>query len=496
MIALLLASQALALDTASLRSDSTFNLFRDPYDFMLQPGVMAAEDERAIITLLSAYGGAGRYVGGYYGQLGPGVLGAAVDFGRASSVSQTETIDHVAIDSDADTKTTTTSLALSSSSDWSGFLSYGLPVSDSLAFGVALYMNQAADKISFDASSGSVGGANTDIDIAGPDEETSIDTESSGQARYKDQTMAVLVGGAMFGDKGYLSLDAGLRTQTLSAVLEDARWHYGDYTTTWSGYVPGTSFGDNRKGLGPIARLELVRQLNDTLGLRLTADLAMASGGPTTNKSTNVYEDQTEDFENTTTTTDELKNAKWNSSSYGALLALHINGEGLAVRPGIRFRATGYGETYTPVSTSVYQYNIAGEEQDPVESTSEFDADLSLKSMSLGLPIAVEVPLGQDEAWTLRMAGDWAWTKSALTVHTHSEVEGDEEIDGDQSSSDDTNASGSVTSTATAAFGLRFWPIDAFRLDAAAFGGTSFTGGGSEAVDIASVWLSATFLLP
>ena len=87
MIALLLASQAMALDTVSLRSTATYDLYRDPYDFFDQPGVLAVEQERGVLTGLDLYGGPGRYTIGYYGTLGSGVLGAAFDFGSATSSS-------------------------------------------------------------------------------------------------------------------------------------------------------------------------------------------------------------------------------------------------------------------------------------------------------------------------------------------------------------------------------------------------------------------------
>lgn len=472
MITLLLISQAFALDTASLRSTATSDLFRDPYDYLLMPGVMAAEDERGLVTLLSAYGGAGRYALGYYGGAGPGVVGAAFDFGTAGNSSTSTNVYKL-----ADAQTKTVSDAASSSSAWSGLLSYGMPLSDSLALGAALWISQGANTVSFDPSSGSVGGANTNIDVSDGD-----DTSSEGSASYKGRSLAVLVGGAMYSDSGYLSLDVGL-AQTLDSADVEGEWEYVDTSIKYSGYVPGTAFSSNRKGLGPLAKLELVRAVGDMTDLRITADLSMASGEPHTAESKVVTKSGT-DTVFTSTHTDELKNASWSGSSYGVLVALHVEGEDLSVRPGIRVRGSGYGETYTPYSSDSTEFDGT-----TTETESKYDTEMNISSLSLGLPLAVEVPLGAEEHWTLRMAGDWTWSRSKLnTKDTYK----DEDVEYNETT---TTTSTSTSSATDASIGLRFQPVDAMRLDAAAFGGTSFGGANNEAINIGSVWLSATLIL-
>ena len=112
----------------------------------------------------------------------------------------------------------------------------------------------------------------------------------------------------------------------------------------------------------------------------------------------------------------------------------------------------------------------------------------SVKVLTFGLPLAVEIPLGESEKWTLRMAGEWDWTRTkAESTYKY------EDTDAETSTKD---VSDSVTTgTAVAgSFGLRFKPVDRFRLDAATFNSTTFPGGGSETYAIGSVWLSGTFL--
>lgn len=470
MITLLLVSQAFALDTESLRSTSTYDLFRDPYDYLLMPGVMAAEDERAVITLLNAYGGAGRYAAGYYGELGPGVLGAAVDFGSAGSSAREQEVEKI-----ADVQTKIVSESQGSSSAWTALLSYGMPLSDSLALGAAFYVSQASQSVSFDPATGSLGGAITNIDVSDGD-----DTEANGLASYKGRSLAALVGGALYNDAGYLSLDVGIGSSLDSAEV-DAHYEYVDTTIDYSGYVPGTSFTDNRKGMGPLAKLEIVRAVGDSTDLRITADLSMASGEPATQKSTIVTE--APDYENTEE--DQYKNANWRTSTYGVLAALHFEGEDLSVRPGVRIRANGYGEEYTPYSKTT---TVSGDTE--TESESEYDTSLDYSALSLGLPLAVEVPLGEEDRWTLRLAGDWTWSRAKLETTTTVKDE-----DAEYSDVVTTN-SVSTSSSADASLGLRFAPVDALRMDVAAYGGTTFGSAGNEAINIGSVWVSATLVLP
>lgn len=469
MIALLLASQAFALDSSSLRATSTFDLFRDPYDFLMQPGLMAAEDERGLVTMLSYYNAPGRYAIGYYGKLGPGVLGSVVDYGSSGSTSETKDTSKY-----PDGQTVTDSDSESSANAWAAQLSYGIPVSDSFAFGLAFRMDQSGQTSSFDPTSGTVGGSRTDIDISDGD-----DTKSYGLAKYKDRTMQVLLGGAIYGDKGYFSLDAGLQTLLNSATV-DAGWEYVDSKITYKGYVPGTTLDGNRTGKGPMARLEMVRAMGDQTDLRLTADFGMISGKPQTQ--TSVY--ATEDTDTSYTQTEQLKNAKFKSSSWGVLTAVHYEGDDISIRPGLRLSGGGYNQAYTPASS--YK-SVFGDTTD--EGASEGgDYTDSVKVLTFGLPLAVEIPLGDEERWTLRMAGEWDWTRTKLESTYF-----DEDTDAETSTKDVADSVSTATAVA-GSFGLRFKPVDRFRLDAATFNSTSFPSGGSDTFAIGSVWLSGTFL--
>ena len=474
MIALLLASQAMALDTVSLRSTATYDLYRDPYDFFDQPGVLAVEQERGVLTGLDLYGGPGRYTIGYYGTLGSGVLGAAFDFGSATSSSSSN--DNYDFDGD---ETITFADAEGGGSAWNAHLTYGVSLSESMAAGVAIWVNQAGGTYSFDPQSGSLGGSRTDVDYPSGDDSTSY-----GQAKMVSRNITALAGASFFSDKGYISLNAGLRT-VLDRGTVDAGWEQGDSTINYSGYVPGMGFSDNRKGLGAIAKIEAVQALSDNKDLRITVGVGFVPGGVATPES--VLETEAGDYYEKTTTA--WKNDKWRTTSAAVLAALHIENDDMTVRPGLRIGYTGYADSYTPVSAFEYDYGDAGDG----DSSSEYNYASTAVGLEFGLPLAVEVPLGENDIWTLRMAADWSWTRvktSSTTVYEDSDADIREQLD--------THAASSSTA-ASGSFGLCYWPVERFRMDAAIFGGTSFDGSDSTVGDtfgLGALSLSATLLLP
>lgn len=475
MIALLLASQAMALDTASLRSTATYDLYRDPYDFFDQPGVLAVEQERGVLTGLDLYGGPGRYMVGYYGTLGKGVLGAAFDFGQAMSYSESNDV----YDYDGDT-TTTFADAQGGGSAWDAHLTYGLSLSESMAAGVALWVNQAGSTFSFDPQSGSVGGSRTDVDYPDGD-----DSSSYGLAEYTQRSITGLVGGAIFSDKGYISVNAGLRT-VLSRPTVDAGWEYGDTTIQYEGYPPGTSFGNNRKGVGAIGSIEAVQALDDGMDLRVTVGLGYIPGSVAVDHTS--VTNQSEGYEGVDTSL--WKDAKWRTTQAGVLTALHIENDDMTVRPGLRIGYTGYADAYTPVTS--FDYNYDGSDYD-VDGSSEYDYSSTAVALEVGLPLAVEVPLGQKDIWTLRMAGDWSWSRIKTTTET---TYNDEDADISEKL---TTLDLATSTSASGSFGLCYWPVERFRMDAAVFGGTSFDGSSETNADtfaLGAVSLSATILLP
>lgn len=477
MIALLIASQAFALDAASLRSTATYDLYRDPYDFFNQPGVLAVEQERGVLTGLDLYGGPGRYTIGYYGSLGKGVLGAAFDFGQSTSYSDSK--DTYSFDGD---DTITFGDAEGGGAAWNAHLTYGLSLSENMAAGVAVWVNQAGAKFSFDPQRGAVGGTRTDVDYPDGD-----DSSSFGLATYTSRSVVVLAGGAIFSDKGYISMNAGVRS-VLDRASVDAIYEYGDTTIKYSGFVPGTSFGDDRKGLGAIASLEAVQALNDDMDLRLSFGLGYLPGKVALTESTVVQED---DASNTTLTdVSSWEDAKWRNTQAGVLAALHIENDDLTVRPGLRIGYTGYAEAYKP--TTSFDYDYDGSDYD-VDGSSQYDYSSTLVGLEVGLPLAVEVPLGQKDIWTLRMATDWSWSRVKSTTETFYNDEDNDVSEKLQT----TDASSS--SAASGSFGLCYWPVERFRMDAAIFGGTSFDGSDATMADtfgLSAVSVSATLLLP
>lgn len=485
MTLLVLVTSAFALDSASLRSTSTSDLFRDPYDFFDQPGLLSFEEERAVLTTLSAYGGAGRYMLGYYGGVGPGVFGAAFDYGASGSTSQS-TVKFESDLEDFEYVVDTKSTSYDKVKGWTAVLSYGFQSSDTMGLGGALRIQQVGESASY-TPGGAVGGSQDLIDY--DDDDFGTDSSTTGSAKVIDRTISVVAGGAINGDSSTLSVHAVVSHVTATAK-GSATYVSGDNTTTLNGFVPGTAFSDNRKGIVPGVTFEGVFDLNDTMALRVDADVAYGFGSPAVMQSTtiNTLDDSDIGYVETTTST-YSQTSKWSASSLGTLVALQIEGESIKVRPGLRVRAGGYNEYY--VLETAYEYDP--EEGDGTDGSSESESRTGLGAISVGLPLAVEVALDPDQIWSLRMGSDWSWSRANLTQGPL--VNEDE----DAETTETTNSSSTSSSSALqGAFGLRFWPVDAFRMDASAFAASSFSPADNESgpFNIGTVWLSATLVIP
>lgn len=487
MTLFLLVTSALALDNQSLRSTTTSDLFRDPYDFFDQPGLLSFEEERAVLTLLNGYGSSGRYMLGYYGGVGPGVFGAAVDYGASSSTSDSNNVFEVDDeDNDIQYEVVTDSRSSDKTKAWTAVLSYGFQASDTMGLGAELRIAQTGQSATYNL--GAVGGSLDSVDY--DDEDIGTDSTTTGNAKVVDRTISVVAGGAINGDSSTLSVHAVVNAVNVSAK-GTSNYISGDYETNLTGYVPGTSFSANRKGVAPGLTFEGVFDLSDTMALRVDADVGYGFGGPAVMQTSmvEIYDDEDDFGYESTTTSTYGSDSKWTGTTFGALVAMQIEGESIKIRPGLRVRAAGYNEYYTLETVSEYN----PDEGDSSDSSSESESKTGVSALTVGLPLAVEVSLDPDQIWTLRMGGDWAWTRATLTQGPLV----DEDEDAGTKSTTDSSTSAS-SSNLTGAFGLRYWPIDAFRLDGSFFGGSAFSpaDGESGATPLASVWLSATLVIP
>ncbi len=151
----------------------------------------------------------------------------------------------------------------------------------------------------------------------------------------------------------------------------------------------------------------------------------------------------------------------------------------------------GYDENFTPTNTT--------NDGNGNTNTTTFPAETNKTSVfTVGIPLAVEIPLGKGGAWTLRCAGEYQWLLTSFNLQSVADVPNA------TANEIDTQSLTQSASAVTGGLGLRFWPIDAFRLDAAASGSSSlsasagnanFDTSGGDPTNVANVYLSGTFLL-
>lgn len=482
----LTASPAQALELSSLRSDTTYELFRDPYDFYGQPGVLGTIEERGVLTLLSHSNGMGRFMGGYYGSLGPGVLGVAMDYGQSAgttTVTNTEAWDE-------DTGITTTGDTFAHVNAWDVALSYGIPMGDTLTAGAGLFITHIGQRYSVDPTSLALGGSIGTITY--PDVAETDDYTSYGNSTSLDQTITAVVGGAITSDSSLISANAYVSQATKKTSI-DAGYTSGDYKGSAAGYYPGTGLDGNRSGLSFGVLLDTAFALSDVSTLRVEAGAGLGSGKMAEDvflSKTITPIDEEDVVEETTKTT--LKDASYKGNTLHLLTVIELDYDELDVRPGLSIDRVGYSDQYTPEST----YDNS-ELDDTTVSTGAVETSKS-SALAIGLPLAVEIPLSKAGAWTLRMAGQYTWVRGAFEGVSTLDVE---EVDTDTVAKIVAKQS---LSTVNGAIGLRFWPVDAFRLDAGAMtssslstsaGSSSYTEAGGDPTNIASLYLSGTFLL-
>jgi hypothetical protein len=478
LLALALAGPAHALDLNSLRAESTYGLYREAYDFFQLPGRLATEEERGVMSLLAHEGDAGHFSSGYYGGMGKGVFGVMVDYARAGTSSAAVTKDDV----DGDTTTARANSAVDAS-HLDMVLAYGLNTSDSFSIGAALRFNNYKEESTIDPLAPSPGSSTSSLDA--PDD--AGDAKAAGTYTGGARIIEAQVGIGLHGDSHEIAINAVVG-QLAQVNDVNGKAQTDDQTDTVRGYLPGSAWTGNRTGLAPGLRFDGIFDINDDMALRINAGVGTVKGGPTTPKTT--FESDP-DGGDTTTISESLKGAEFSSLSWTLLGALHIDAGDYTVRPGLRLAGTNSSQSYKLVNTT----EVDG--SDPVESEASYGGEA--KGFLLGLPIAAEVPLGESEAWRLRLGAEWDYYK-ATGVSLYNVTDEEQETSHDENQTD--VVSGSVV---TGALGVGFQPVEGLRLDGVIKSGSAWEAapgafgagsGASKDHNLATVAVSATFIIP
>ncbi len=286
--------------------------------------MLGTQDERGVLTVISQENGLGRFMGGYYGKLGPGVLGAAADYGQSAgdSLSTASTPYKDNAGNTVSTKSTTDSFAKVNA--WDVALSYGVPVNDGLSLGGGVFIAHTGQHYSVDPTTMTVGGISTFTDPSGD----SNNTSAHGTLSALDQTFTGVVGVALTSDTHIISLN-GVITQATASNSVDAGYNDGNTTFTATGFMPGTSLGQNRSGVSGGLLADTHFTLSDVTALRVQADLGLGGGGP---KDANSIQKSVTSGGGSTTTitsTDAYKSgAKYGDNIVDVLGALELGFDG------------------------------------------------------------------------------------------------------------------------------------------------------------------------
>lgn len=453
---LLAVGPAAALDGDSLRAETTFGLFRDPYDFLLEPGVLAREDGHALYSLLAGQTGGGRGGLGYLGSFGPGAWGLAVDGTRTAATS--------AATSSVPTETSTQE---TTSETWQydtrigarGGIGYQFDKRLSLGAGIRVDLDR--QRASMDAS-GATPGANSTTWVDGEATYKAI-----GERRDNDLDVQGVVGLAMGTRARWVEIDALVLheadTATRDGRVEDI---LNGYVVEYSGYAVGPLIDNHVSNGGGLAVDSEIR-LDDAWSLRAAARAETTFGSA-------------HDLDSTTTTTATdgtvtsdsfvVDDSSVRDTLLDLLVAGHYRSDALLLRFGLEAGHAPSTWSYTA------EHVVSTDTSTPIPWTHATTYDVT----SLGLPVAVEVPVA--DRWTLRAGGAWSWYHAASTEEDTVET------------TVNSSESAVTGSSLVGAAGFRFAASERFRLDAAVHGSSACYGTTCDveggALGLASVYLS------
>lgn len=467
---LLLLSAAQAFDPDSLRSDATFGLFRDEYDYLREPATLSEQAGTHVYTVLGNQGGTGRFSLGALGPVGPGVVGFIGELGtEGTSASTRADVAATALDPATITETRTDNRAR----DLAGFLGYGVPVGSRFALGAGVALADARWRATLAPRPGSVpviGGTLRHVTAEGADR-----LLQEGTWAQDTREARVVLGAAWLGDRFDLEADVHV-TRMSSSTRGEALEITPTTEYTFAGYLPNAGLEGNLSGSIPGFALDLVAELDGGVALRIFAEGERGRVEPVVTESFEGFEDDTRpETPITWDRYERLEAPDMRVQGGEALVAVQLTRGDVAVWFGV----AAIGEAEDLVVRRVVE-STAGE----VTVTVETREAARQGYRAIALPIATEV--AASDRFVARFGGRW--------VNANVRFEGVERLLGDAAEGDltrDVRSSAATSSYVELAVGFRWLAADAFSLDAAALG----IGVPDEriAIDLTQLQLSGVF---
>jgi hypothetical protein len=461
VLLLTLAQPAQALELQSARSESTYGLFRDPFDYVVEPGLMARQEGHQLYTQLSSENSGGRFGLGYQGRSGSAAFGIIGD-GAFTGTTEGDTV--------TDSTGSQTTDGWTKAGDWSLLAGAALAVSDSLSFGAALRLD--SDTFSETIDPTTLG--------YGPDRTLTADGErvfdSHGTLETVTGNTLVLVGAALGAEKTWVEVDAFFNhtanTRDFAGRVETVKGKITN-TLTINGFDVSDPLGSNNTTSGPGLKLDSQIRIKKALDLRLAGSLLAASGSAATTRFSSKLDDGTNSLE----AIDALSSSEVKATVTNLLAVLEYGGDDLKLR-------MGFSATFAPISLAWDESYDPGVPKAQVQAWFESE-DVTLREYAV--PIAAELPV--HDRWILRSAARFSSYTTGVETSRIDHLTDDENLTTDTSQS----LSGTVVD---AALGFRFKATPLFRLDAGISGQSSCTAqgctGSAGLLDTTALFASGT----
>jgi hypothetical protein len=460
---LVLVEPATALDAQSLRSEATYGLFRDPLDYIVEPGMLPRQEGHQLYTLLASQNDAGRFGAGYQGSSGKAAFGVLVD-GTFSKTSEGSTDKS----NSPDGSQSLTLTGWTKASAWSVLLGGAFSPSDALSVGAALQIESDAFSETIDPTTLSYG-LNSTLKVNDEAVATSNGTFEQGSSTTK-----ALAGATFGGKKSWVEVDVFFVHDSEKSSY-DATSHTaaGDLvlTETIKGFDVNNPLTSNYTASGPGLKADSQIAINDAFDVRLAGSFQVASGGA----ATNTFKVTDSDGTDSLTQTYKLTSSEVRATVTNLLAVIEYGDDDLKLRAGV-------SATFSPASLSWHESYDTGAPEAPVTTWKE---GLDVGSHEFALPVAVELPV--HDRWILRSAA--RFVSSGASIESSVTQSPD-----DVSSNTSSSSNAFSTSSVEAALGFRFKATPRFRLDASVAGVSSCTPSGCTGaaglVDTASLFAS------
>ena len=459
----LLCGSSLASGDPSLRYQTSFGLFWDPWDYLEEPAMLSRQGGRHIYTQLAGMGDSKNLLLGRVGPARQGVWGANLEGGGSSAASS-------ATAENEDTGLQELMESWDRAYQLAGLFSYGRALNDRLALGlrVTAELDQSASSMGCQPW-GDFSSDETQVQRLDGEEVY----RGSGSYTRRSGRYGLLVGLAQGEGDRWLEMD--LRLEYAREVpLAEAELDTGDERYHLQGFHPAEPLESNQSAWNPGLRVDTLSPLHKDLDLRVLGDVQVARGGVSVDESLQTY--WSGDRGETLEMAARVKNytAWWEQAEL--LGVLHWTRDALALRGGLGV---------TVEHDSVAYVHTLDDDWGGDTSTST-QVEVTTTDLTLQMPLALELQV--HPAWMIR-SGAALWLDRGWS-------EGLETAGSDIAST----RWGELRTSTQVSLGLRYEPSPWVTLDAM-FRSASDEGRllsaltGPSPLDLSSVWLSAVLHL-